>query len=146
MKVLLIKDVKNLGKAGEIKDVKDGYGQNFLVSKGLARAATEAVIKQYAAQEKERIAHEKAHKTELLTLAEKLASVSIKIVKKVGANGSLFGALKKEDIAEALKLAGYEIDKKDIEMEMIKAVGVYEISAKIGNGLHPKFTVEVASE
>ncbi|GHV09566.1 50S ribosomal protein L9 [Campylobacterota bacterium] len=146
MKVLLTSDVKGLGKAGEIKEVKEGYGQNFLISKNLARLATDAVIKQFNAHEKARIEAEKEELARLAVMAKKLENTGVKITKKVGANGSLFGALKKEDVAEALKIAGIEIDKKDIEMDTIKAVGIYEIGVKLGHGLHPKFRVEVVSE
>lgn len=147
MKVLLLKDVKNLGKAGEIKEVKEGYGQNFLIGKGLAKLATDAVIRQYQAQEKARQEEEAARMAQLKELAKKLENVKVSIPKKVGANGSLFGALKKEDVAEALAKAGFEVDKKDIEMDnAIKATGIYEISAKLGHGMHPKFSVEVTAE
>lgn len=147
MKVLLLKDVKNLGKAGEIKEVKEGYGQNFLIGNGLAKLATDTVIRQYQSQEKARIEADKAEMERLKELAKKLENVKVVIAKKVGANGSLFGALKKEDVAEALHKAGFEVDKKDIELDnAIKATGIYEISAKLGHGMHPKFSVEVTAE
>ncbi|MDR2033623.1 MAG: 50S ribosomal protein L9 [Helicobacteraceae bacterium] len=147
MKVLLLKEVKSLGRAGEIKEVKEGYGQNFLIAKGLAKLATDAVVRQWQAKEKARAEGEQARLEELKKLATKLESVTIKIVKKVGANGSLFGALKKEDVAEALKANGLEIDKKDIEMDgAIKATGLYEISVKLGRGIHPRFKADVVGE
>jgi large subunit ribosomal protein L9 len=142
----LIRDVKNLGKAGDIKEVKDGYGQNFLISKGYAKAASDASARQFQTQEKRRQEAQEAEMERAKELAGKLERLSFKIVKKVGANGSLFGALKKEDVAEALRANGVEIDKRNIEMDTIKAVGNYEVGAKIGFGLHPKFTVEVVSE
>jgi large subunit ribosomal protein L9 len=147
MKVLLLQDVAGLGKTGEIKEVKEGYGQNFLIAKGLAKSATDAVIRQWRSREKERIENDAAQLEHIKELAAKLEKVSVKIVKKVGANGSLFGALKKEDVAEALLKIGLEIDKKDIEMEgAIKATGLYEASAKLGRGVHPRFKVEVVGE
>lgn len=146
MRVLLIKDVKNLGKAGEIKEVKDGYGQNFLIGKGLAKLATDAVVRQYQAQEAIRKEEEKAELERLKELAQKIENIKIVVQKTVGANGALFGALKKDDVAEALKEKGFEIDKKDIEMETIKAVGIFEVGVKLGHGMHPKFSVEVVSE
>ncbi|GHS87946.1 50S ribosomal protein L9 [Campylobacterota bacterium] len=147
MKVLLIKETKGVGRAGEVKEVKDGYGQNFLIKNGLARIATDAVIRQFQAQEKGRIEAEKAALEELKALAQKLENTRVKITRKLGANGSLFGALKKEDIAEELAKQGLAIDKKEIEIDgAIKAAGVYEISAKLGRGIHPKFTIEVVGE
>jgi large subunit ribosomal protein L9 len=147
MKVLLVKEVKELGKAGELKEVKEGYGQNFLIAKGFAKLATDAVIRQWRAREAARVEHEREELERLKALAQKLESVTIKIVKKIGANGSLFGALKKEEIALALAQNGFEIDKKDIETDgAIKATGLYEVGAKLGRGVHPRFKVEVAGE
>ncbi|MDR2638820.1 MAG: 50S ribosomal protein L9 [Helicobacteraceae bacterium] len=147
MKVLLVQDVKTLGKAGDLKEVKEGYGQNFLIAKGLAKLATDAVIRQWRSREETRIEREREDLERLKALAAKLESVTIKIVKKIGANGSLFGALKKEEIAQALTQNGFEIDKKDIETDgAIKATGLYEVSAKLGRGVHPRFKVEVAGE
>lgn len=146
MRVLLIKDVKNLGKAGEIKEVKDGYGQNFLIAQGLAKLATDAVVKQFQAQEKIRLEKEKEEIDRLTDIAKKLEKVKLTIKKGVGANGALFGAVKKDEIAQFLSDKGFEIDKRDIEMDNIKAVGVYEIGVKLGHGINPKFSLEVVSE
>ncbi len=147
MKVLLTKDVKSLGKAGEIKEVKDGYGQNFIVGKGYGKLATADVIRQYEANKKKEQEREKAKLEELQILAKELEKASVKITKKVGANGSLFGALKKEDIAEALSAKGLEVDKKHVEIDgHIKATGIYEVSIKLGHGMHPVVQVEVEAE
>ena len=147
MKVLLLKDVKSLGKAGEVKEVKDGYGQNFIVGKGLGKVATPDVLRQYEANKKKQEEEEKARMEELKILGKKLESASVVIKKKVGANGSLFGALKKEDIADALNSKGLEVDKKQVEIDgHIKATGVYEVSIKLGHGMHPKVKVEVEAE
>jgi large subunit ribosomal protein L9 len=146
MQVLLIKDVKNHGRAGEVKEVKDGYGE-FLIKNNQAKLATNAVMKQFAAKEKERKAHEAGELAAILELAKKLEGVTIKIAKKVGANGSLFGAIKKEEIAEGLAKLNLVVDKRDLEIDgAIKGAGVYEIGAKLGKGIHPKFRLEVIAE
>ena len=138
MKVLLTKDVKGLGKSGEIKDVKDGYGNNFLIGKGLAQLATPAVIKQWEA--KQRLAKEKeaAEIASLQEIAAKLKELTIKVTHKTGANGALFGAVTKEEIAEALNAQHkIVIDKKSIETDKtIKATGGYTLELKLGHGIH----------
>ena len=144
MKVLLIKDVKSLGKAGEIKEVKDGYGNNFLIGKGYAKAATTEVLRQYEANKKKEAARieEEIEKTQ--SLANLLKSVSINIQKQIGANGALFGSITKDEIANALKeQKAIEIDKKSLEFDMIKTSGIYEITAKFKHGIFVKFALEV---
>lgn len=145
MKVLLTKDVKSLGKAGEIKDVKDGYGNNFLIGKGLALLATPAVLKQWEAKQRQLKEKEAAEIAELNEIAAKLKSLTIKVVHKTGANGALFGAVTKEEIAEALhKQHGITIDKKSIETDKaIKATGGYELDLKLGHGIHGKLNLVV---
>jgi len=147
MKVLLLKDVKSLGRAGEVKEVKEGYGQNFIIAKGFGKLATPDVLKQYEANKKKQAEIEAAELEKLKKLAKDLEATEIKITKKVGANGALFGALKKEDIAEALAAKGIEIDKKHVEIDgHIKNTGLFEISIKLGHGMHPVVKVEVEAE
>lgn len=144
MKVLLIKDVKSLGKAGEIKEVKEGYGQNFLVGKGLAKVATNDVIKQFEAKKKKEAAEEVQRLEDLKKMAEKLKNESIKIQHKAGDNGSLFGAVKKEDIADALQKDGFDVDKKMVEISKpIKETGTFTVKIKLGHGMHPEITLIV---
>ena len=127
MKVLLIKDVKALGKAGEIKEVKDGYGNNFLIGKGFAKAATPDVLRQYEAE---------------------LAKVSVLIKKPLGANGSLFGAVTKDEIAHELESKHrLIIDKKAIDTDgHIKSTGIYNVDVKLGHGVKAVLKVQVEGE
>ncbi|CAM2779290.1 50S ribosomal protein L9 [Helicobacter felis] len=148
MKVLLLKDVKNLGKAGDVCEVKDGYGQNFLLAKNLAQLATSATINNYKANQKKRAeleAQELAHKQEI---AKKLESITLQIVKKVGANGALFGSITKEEVVEALRAQhSLEIDKKTLELKTpIKSTGIYEIEVKLGAGVHGVLKIDVVAE
>ncbi len=147
MKVLLVKDVKNLGKAGEVKEVKDGYGKNFLVAKGFAKVATDDVIKEWQKEQEKKREQEAAELERLKNLKERLESITLKITKKLGANGSLFGAITNHDISDALKKDGLEIDKKLIHLDhAIKATGVYEADVKLGHGIHAKLKFEVVGE
>jgi len=148
MKVLLIKDVKSLGKAGEIKEVKDGYGKNFLIGKGFAKHATEEVLAEYEAKKAAEAAALEKEIAQLKELAAKLDKAEIVIKKKLGQNGHLFGAITKDEIAQALKEQhSIEIDKKHITDKVnIKTVGEHELDFKLGHGLHAKLHVDVAGE
>ncbi len=149
MKVLLIKDVKSLGKKGEIKEVKEGYGQNFLVGKGFAKKATDEVI---AAWEKEQAQAKAAQEAEIARLQEiekRLGNITVTLTKKLGANGSLYGAVTKEEIAHALEEQhAISIDKKSVELEKnaVKGTGNYDIAIKLGHGIHAKLTLNVLGE
>jgi len=148
LKVLLIKDVKNLGNKGEIKEVKEGYGQNFLIKNGLAKLATNEVIKKWEAEQKRAEELAKEEMAKLQEVAKTIENIKLTISKKVGANGSLFGAITKEEIAEELlKSKNIKLDKKSIEIEHpLKSTGVYEVSIKLGHGIHAKLTIDVAAE
>jgi large subunit ribosomal protein L9 len=148
MKVLLIKDVKGLGKAGEIKEVKDGYGKNFLIGKGFAKQATSEVLAAHEEQmkiEAQNLANEIAS---LKELAAKLDKCEIIITKKMGDNGHLFGSITKDEIAHALlEQHAIEIDKKHINEKLsIKTVGEHDVDFKLGHGLHATLHVDVQGE
>ena len=145
MKVLLIKDVKSLGKAGDVKEVKDGYGKNFLIAKGFAKHATAEIIEEHKKEVAEKEAQEKAELVRLEELAKKLDKLEIIVKKKVGDNGHLFGAVTKEEIAQALlEEHGIEIEKKHItDKAAIKAIGEHSVDLKLGHGIHAVLHVDV---
>lgn len=148
MKVLLIEDVPSLGKKGEVVEVKDGYGQNFLIAKSKAKLATNEVLNRYKAEQKnkqEQLALEQAQRE---ALAKTLKDIKLTISKKSGENGSLFGAITKDEIAHALEQTHkIQIDKKHIELDsQIKHTGEYTISANLGNGIHASFALIVKGE
>lgn len=147
MKVLLIKDVKSLGKAGEIKEVKDGYGNNFLIAKGFAKSATNEVIKKYEA-DKKRLAQELEYEIATLNkLKQELEKIQITIKKQVGANGTIFGSITKDEVANALKdQHNIEIDKKTIALDHIKNLGLNEVNIKFGHSINAKLKIEVVGE
>ncbi len=145
MKVLLIKDVKSLGKAGEIKEVKDGYGKNFLVGKGFALHATDEVIAEFEAKQAELKKIEAQEIAEATELAEKLNTTKLTIKHKIGANGHLIGSVTNKEVSESLKEQfDIEIDKKSISLkEKIKAAGIFESDCKLGHGIHATLKVDV---
>ena len=148
MKVLLIKDVKSLGKAGEVKEVKDGYGKNFLIGKGFAKHATEEVLAQHKEEEAKKAADLASEIATLKSMSEKLDKAEIVIRKKLGQNGHLFGAITKDEIAQALQEQhSIEIDKKHITDKVaIKTVGEHDLDLKLGHGLHATIHVDVQGE
>ncbi|MDR1976966.1 MAG: 50S ribosomal protein L9 [Campylobacteraceae bacterium] len=148
MRVLLLKDVKGLGKTGEIKEVKDGYGKNFLLGKGLAKLATNDVVRQYEAEQKKKAADAQAQIEQLKIVDKTLSNIKLVIRRSLGANGSLFGAITKEEIAKELETQHkIEIDKKHIEIELpIKSTGIFDIQIKLGHGIHSNLTVEIIGE
>lgn len=148
MKVLLIKDVKDLGKKGELKEVKDGYGQNFLIGKGYALLATNEVLRKYESDQRKKAAAEAEEIATLIAIQKKLAELKLTVKRKLGANGSLFGAVTKEEIAHELKEQhGIELDKRTIEIEhAIKTTGNFDVSVKLGHGIHATLTLTILGE
>jgi len=148
MKVLLIKDVKSLGKAGEIKEVKDGYGKNFLIGKGHAKHATPEVIEEWKIEQAN---IQKALEDEILEaneVKEKIDSFQFTIKHKVGANGHLIGSVTNKEIQQAMyEQASIGIDKKQITInEKIKSIGIFEADCKLGNGIHATAKIDVIAE
>jgi large subunit ribosomal protein L9 len=144
MKVLLIKDVKSLGKSGEIKEVKDGYGQNFLISKGFAKLATPEVVASWKA-EQERIAQQLKDDLERLEGEKKVfEKATIKIEKPVAPVG-IKGSVGNLDISKAIKeQLGIELDKKHINLKKaLKSTGLHEVDAKLGHGIHATLKVQI---
>lgn len=148
MKVLLTKDVKGVGKAGEIKEVADGYGKNFLIGKGLALAATHEVLKKYESDQRKKAANDAAEIERLNTIKTKLADIKVVIRKKLGDTGHLFGSVTKDEIAHALaEQHGVEIDKKELDAKHgIKTTGIHDLDLKLGHGIHATLHVEIKGE
>jgi len=144
MKVLLIKDVKNLGKAGDVKEVKDGYGQNFLINKGFAKLATPEVLKEYEEQKAKQEALLKAEIEKLNSYKEQIEAKTLKIERQSAPVG-IKGSVTNRNIADELKeQLGIEIDHKNINLKKaIKTEGLHEIDIKLGHGIHAILKVEV---
>lgn len=141
MKVILLEDVKSLGKKGQLVEVNAGYARNFILPKKLGVEATNKNINDLKLQK----AHEDKVAAEQLAaakvLAEELKDKSVELKMKVGEGGRTFGAISTKEIAAAVKeQLGYDIDKKKISVnEAIKSLGVYNVKIK----LHPKVTAEL---
>ena len=141
MKVILLEDVKSLGKKGQLVEVNAGYARNFILPKKLGVEATSKNINDLKLQK----AHEDKVAAEQLAaakvLAEELKDKSVELKMKVGEGGRTFGAISTKEIAAAAKeQLGYELDKKKISVdEAIKRLGVHNVKIK----LHPKVTAEL---
>lgn len=143
MKVLLTADVKGTGKKGDVVEVADGYGRNFLIKKGLASPATAANVNEAA---QKRAAQEYHKAEEIKALKEKAAalngkSVSVKI--KVGENGKVFGSITSSDVAAALSKIGFDIDKKKIKMDSVKTLGTFPAEVRFMEGVIAKISFVV---
>ena len=148
MKVLLTKDVKTLGKAGEIKEVADGYGKNFLIGKGLALHATTEVLNKWKSEQKKQAEKEAKEIADAKELAEKLNATKLTIKHKIGANGHLIGSVTNKEIAESLEQQfSIIIDKKHISADKkFKSVGIYEVDCKLGHSIHATLKVDIIGE
>ena len=146
MKVILTQDVKGQGKKGQMVEVSDGYGRNFLLAKKLAVLATPENVNTMKMQEKAKKAQEAAEKAEAQAIAKKLEELTVKIVAKAGEGGRLFGAVTGKEIADALsKQHGITINKAKLVLdEPIKACGGYKIKAKLGYEISGTVSVMVA--
>ena len=143
MKVLLTADVKGTGKKGDLVEVADGYGRNFLLKKGLAVPATAANVHQ-AQQQKEAAQFHKAEEVKALKeLAAKLEGQSVFVKIKTGENGKTFGSISSTHVAIALAEMGFDIDKKKIKMESAKTLGSYPAEVRLMEGVTAKITVVV---
>ncbi len=147
MKVILREDVENLGRAGDIVKVADGYGRNYLIPK---RLAVQADVRNVRALEHDRrVIEARAKKTRKSAeeLGAKLSTLSLTIPAKAGEEGKLFGAVTSRDIAEALDSAGVTVDRKLVLLpEPIKQVGEYKVKVKAGTDIAPEISVSVVAE
>jgi len=145
MKVILLQDVDGLGKAGDLKEVANGYARNYLLPHQLAAGATPALV----ANRQQRIASEQ-RKIEKQTdqdrqQAERLAQVTLTFKARVGRQGRLYGSITSQDIAAGLRDSeGINLDRRAIEMpDPIRTLGTFEVPIRVAQKLHPKITVHV---
>lgn len=147
MKVILRKEHEKLGQIGTVVDVKDGYARNYLIPKGLAYPATEGNMR--ALTEEKKQAEQRLVKERKVgeRLAAELEKVSITLQMKVGEDEKLFGSVTSQMIADSLKEKNFEIDKRSIDLEEpIKALGIYNVSVKLPQGVLGKVKVWVVRE
>lgn len=141
MKVILIEDVKSLGKKGQLVDVNDGYARNFILAKKLGLEATPKNLNdlKLKKQNEEKVAKEQYE--EAVAFAERLSGLEVNVSIKAGEGGKIFGSVSSKEIAEAAKeQLGIELDKKKMQLSNpIKSVGTQMVPVK----LHPKVTAQL---
>ncbi len=147
MDVILRTDVDNLGQAGEVVTVKDGYARNFLLPKGLAYQATEGNKRRLAAEQAQKGKRHAAEVGAAQAVAAKLEALSVTFTMKAGEGDKLFGSVTAADVADKLKAEGIAVDKKAIELdEPLKALGVYKVPVRLHHEVKPEVRVWVVRE
>jgi large subunit ribosomal protein L9 len=147
MKVLLKEDVDNLGYAGEVHTVADGYGRNFLLPKGLAVRATPDVMKQAEAWRRRAEARRAELRAEHDLLSDKIRAVTLTFTARAGDSGKLYGSITTAQIADKLnEKLGTEIDRRKIGGEPLRQLGEHHIPVRLSGDHHPEFLVIVQPE
>jgi large subunit ribosomal protein L9 len=148
MDVILKKNVDKLGYKDETVSVKPGYGRNFLIPQGYAILATASAKKAQAEVLKQKSHKESKILAEAEGIAAKLTDLTVTISTKVGENGKIFGSVNTVQLSEALKAAGFDIDRKSLKIkeEPIREIGTFEAEANLHKGVKPTFKFEVVGE
>ena len=147
MKVLLIKDVYKLGRAGDIKKVADGYGRNFLLPQKLAVLATEGALKQVQKIKAQAEISRNAQNNELSGVAEQIKAVTLTFPAKAGDTGKLYGSITTQDIASALsEQIKFEVKRQQIGIQPIRALGEFTGNVRLTMDLIPEFKIIVHRE
>ncbi|MBQ9117828.1 MAG: 50S ribosomal protein L9 [Clostridia bacterium] len=143
MKVILKTDVKGTGKKGDIIEVADGYGKNFLIKKGLADPATASGVNE-ANQRKAAAEYHKAEEIKAQkAIADALDGQTVVVTIKTGENGKVFGSVTSANVATALKEKGFDIDKKKIRMDSLKTTGIFPVEIRLMEKISAKIKVQV---
>ena len=146
MKIILKKEVANLGEAGDVVEVKTGYALNYLIPQGFAIAGTPSALKQHAETLRQRAHKEAKIVADAEALAAKIAAVPVSITAKVSEAGKLYGSVTAAQVAEVFAAAGIEVDKKNITLPEIKEAGEFEGKVKCYKGVFADIKVIVAAE
>jgi large subunit ribosomal protein L9 len=148
MQIILKENIEKLGAKDEIVAVKAGYARNYLIPRGYAVPATDSALKMHAENLKQRAHKETKILAEAQATAEKIASVSIKLITKASDTGKIFGSINTIQLSEALAKEGFAIDRKSISIseEHIKNLGTYEARVKLHKEVSATFNFEVVGE
>ena len=147
MQVILNEDVAHLGEVGDIVDVADGYGRNFLIPRKLAMPATSRNVKELEHTKRQIAAKRAKMMKSAAEVAARLADVSLMISKAVGEEDKLFGSVTNRDIAEAYAAEGFEIDRRQIELEdHIRSLGLFQVPVKLERGVYATVKVFVVGD
>ena len=143
MKVILKADVKGSGKKGDIIEVADGYGKNFLIKKGLADVATASGVNEVNQKRTAEAFHRAEELKAQQALAAQLNGKTVVVKIKVSENGKVFGSVTTQHVAQALAEMGFDIDKRKIKMEQTKTLGAFQAEIRLMENVTAKITVSV---
>ncbi|HEY3246810.1 MAG TPA: 50S ribosomal protein L9 [bacterium] len=144
MKVILLKDVEGLGRTGAVKEVKEGYARNYLLPRGLAREATDGALRALRETQQSQKEREEHKQSEAAALAAALERSVVEIAARAGEGGRLFGAVTAQDVADALAGRGYNVTKKQVELDdPIHAVGFFKVPVRIAPGVVARVDINV---
>jgi len=147
MKVMLIKDVYKLGRAGDIKKVADGYGRNFLISQRFAVLATDGALKQVQKIKAQAEIQRTAQNEELKGLAEQIKGVSLTFPAKAGETGKLYGSITTQDVATAItEQVRFEVKRQQVDMQPIRTLGEFTAHVRLTMDLVPEIKIVVHRE
>lgn len=148
MKIVLTQDISTLGKAGEIKEVANGYARNYLLPKGFAALATPGMIKQAQERAEAQRKRDFRARTDADALAQRINGQTVRFTARVGELDRLYGSITSSDIATQLSsMLGIEIDRRKIDLgDPIKRAGVYSVALDLGHGVQPRINVVVEGE
>lgn len=146
MKVILKRDVKGLGHAGDVKDVKNGYARNFLFPSGAAAIADAGALKNWERHKDEREAREAGMHAEAEAMAARLRELKLEVAVKAGEKNRLFGSVTNREIAELIAKEGIEVDRHAIHLRVpIKTLGDFKVDVKLIPGVDAELTVSVVA-
>ena len=147
MKVILTKDMDNLGKAGALVEVKPGYGRNYLLPQKFAMAATSKNVRQLDHEKAGILSRAAKHKSNMDAQAKKLSAIELKFTRKVGEQNKLFGSVTSKDVHEQLVAQKYEIDRRQIHLpEPLRDLGTHEVEVRLHSEVSAKIKVTIAAE
>ena len=146
VQVVLTEDLPNVGESGELVRVKPGYARNFLIPRGLAALATKNNVKRIEHEKRVAAARAVKARAEAETLAKRLGTIRLTLNAKTGEDEKMYGSITSRDVEEALIESGFEIDRRKIVMEPIKALGDHKITVKIAAGIDAEISVEVLAK
>lgn len=147
MKVILRQDYSQLGKMGDVKDVKDGFARNFLIPRDIAYEATPSALRMLDEERKRAGRRQEKERAGAERLAAQLEKISVTLSVKVGEDDKLFGSVTSQMIADALAEKSITLDKRQIELEdTIKSLGIYDVPVKLSAGVIGKIKVWIVRE
>ena len=147
MKVLLIKDVYKLGRAGDVKKVADGYGRNFLIPQGMAVLATPGAMKTSERIRQKATERRTILNDEMSVVAEALKKVQISFGARAGETGKLYGSITSQDVVDAIqKKSGYVVKRQQLDMQPLRTLGEHTVRIRLTMDLIPEIKVTVYRE